>query len=187
VGARKPLKRDLLGAVQRFRALGTERSQNYVCSETIADIRCEFRKWGTCIAMETRVFYSVSCNWTPRWYLYAVPQIFPTSRNKTRSITTNCGKQVSPDAVFPVVCGDLGNCEHLLNPRCWARCLSCEALSVNVVTPLTPGVHPGCTFLHHLLHHLGGGVLGAGAGVLSFAVNELYKATTARRFQRRQA
>jgi hypothetical protein len=81
------------------------------------------------------------------------PPNIGTPRNRTRSITTNCGTRSSPDAVFPMVCGDLGNWEHLLNPRCWAGCLSCEALSVNVVTTLLPEVHPGCTFFHLLLHH----------------------------------
>ena len=68
--------------------------------------------------------------------------------NRTRSITTNCGTRVSPDAVFQMVLGDLGNWEHLLNPRCSAGCLSCEALSGNVVTPLPPGVH---LLLHHCI------------------------------------
>ena len=64
----------------------------------------------------TIAFYRVSCNWTPRWYCCVVHQMFATPRNRTRSITTNCGTRVSPDAVFPMVFGDLGNWEHLLNP-----------------------------------------------------------------------
>ena len=134
--------------------------QNYMCFEAIGGISCKFRSCATQIVVETSVFYSVSCNWTPRWYFCVVHQMFATPRNRTRSITTNCGTRVSPDAVFPMAFGDLGNWEHLLNPRCSAGCLSCEALSVNVVTPLPPGVHLPPPFapplLHLLLHHWGG-------------------------------